>query len=76
MGKDIQKSCVRVGHGRTLVLSQLHVIHTGRQISTTNQIEPLLDFVFVDEPCFITLALCGEEDIQIKFVELALLECF
>ena len=52
--------------------AQLQFIDGRFQIGTANQIEPFLHIVLIDEMRIFAFALGGEENIQVKFVELAL----
>ena len=71
MLQDIQQTYIGIRHGR-LFGSQLQIIHTGFQISTPNEIQPLLHLIFIDKGSLRPFAFGREKDIQVKLVELAL----
>ena len=71
MLQHIQQTNIGIRHGGFLS-SQLQIIHTGFQISTPNQIQPLLHLVFIDEASVRTFAFGREKYIQVKLVEFAL----
>ena len=52
--------------------AQLQFIDSRFQIRTTNQIEPFLHIIFIDKMRIFAFALGGEENVQVKFVKLAL----
>ena len=71
MLQHIQQAYIGIRHGRFLG-SQLQIIHTGFQISTPNQIQPLLHLIFIDKASLRTFAFGREKHIQVKLVELSL----
>ncbi len=71
MTQHIQKARIRKRHGR-LLCAQLQFIDGRFQIRPTNQIKPFLHIVLIDEMRVFAFALGGEENVQVKFVELAL----
>ena len=71
MLQHIQQAYIGIRHGR-FFCSQLQIIHTGFQISTPNQIQPLLYLIFIDKASLRTFAFGREKDIQVKLVELSL----
>ncbi len=71
MLQHIQQAYIGIRHGRFLS-TQLQIIHTGFQISTPNEIQPLLHFVFIDKASVRTFAFGREKYIQVKLVELSL----
>ena len=55
MLQDIQQAHISIRHGGFFG-SQLQIIHAGFQISTSNQIQPLLHLVFIDKASVRTFA--------------------
>ena len=71
VGQDAQEPPVGEGHGGPLC-AQLQLVHGGFQIGAANQIQPLLDVIFIEEFGVFAVPLRLEEHIQIELVELAL----
>ena len=62
MLQDIQQAHISIRHGRFFG-SQLQIIHTGFQIGTPNQIQPLLHLIFIDKASVRTFAFGREKHI-------------
>ena len=71
MLQDIQQTYIGIRHSGFLS-TQFQIIHTGFQISTPNEIQPLLHLIFIDKASVRPFAFGREKHIQVKLVELSL----
>ena len=71
MLQDIQQTYIGIRHGGFLS-TQFQIIHAGFQISTPNEIQPLLHLIFIDKASVRPFAFGREKHIQVKLVELSL----
>ena len=71
MLQDIQQTYIGIRHGGFLS-TKFQIIHTGFQISTPNEIQPLLHLIFIDKASVRPFAFGREKHIQVKLVELSL----